>query len=178
MSTSATAHGSARLTEEQILLRDAVRELADDRIAPRAAEIDRSAEWPDDVRRLLAEHDIFGIPFAESFGGLGADLLTLCLAIEQISRVCATSGLILAVQALGAIPIQVAGTPEQQERWLPGLASGERLIAFALTEADAGSDPSGIRTEFIPGCMSAMRTGAPQVVRSSGSIWFWAVKLP
>ena len=111
VSTSATAHGSARLTEEQILLRDAVRELADDRIAPRAAEIDRSAEWPDDVRRLLAEHDIFGIPFAESFGGLGADLLTLCLAIEQISRVCATSGLILAVQALGAIPIQVAGTP-------------------------------------------------------------------
>jgi len=149
VSTSATAHGSARLTEEQILLRDAVRELADDRIAPRAAEIDRSAEWPDDVRRLLAEHDIFGIPFAESFGGLGADLLTLCLAIEQISRVCPTSGLILAVQALGAIPIQVAGTPEQQERWLPGLASGERLIAFALTEADAGSDPSGIRTRAV-----------------------------
>ncbi|HEY3336034.1 MAG TPA: acyl-CoA dehydrogenase family protein [Candidatus Limnocylindrales bacterium] len=149
MSTSAPAFGSVRLTEEQILLRDAVRELADDRIAPRAAEIDRSAEWPEDVRRLLADHDIFGIPFAEQFGGLGADLLTLCLAIEQISRVCATSGLILAVQALGAIPIQVAGTPEQQQRWLPGLASGERLIAFGLTEADAGSDPSGIRTRAI-----------------------------
>ena len=98
------------------------------------------------MRRLLASHDIFAIPFAERHGGLGADLLTLCLAIEQISRACATSGLMLAVQSLGAIPIQVAGTPEQQDRWLPGLASGEQLIAFALTEADAGSDPSGIRT--------------------------------
>src|SRR4029079_1048968 len=82
-------------------------------------------------------------------GGLGSDLLTLCLAIEQISRVCATSGLIVAVQGLGAIPIQAAGTPEQQDRWLPGLASGDKLIAFALTEADAGSDPSGLRTRAV-----------------------------
>ena len=149
MSISATAHGSARLTEEQVLLRDAVAELADQRVAPRAAEIDRTAEWPEDVRRLLAEHDIFGIPFTEAHGGLGADLLTLCLAIEQLSRVCATSGLILAVQSLGAIPVQVAGSAEQQDRWLPGLASGEKLIAFGLTEADAGSDPSGIRTRAV-----------------------------
>jgi alkylation response protein AidB-like acyl-CoA dehydrogenase len=149
VSISASAHGSARLTEEQVLLRDAVAELADQRVAPRAAEIDRTAEWPEDVRRLLAEHDIFGIPFTEAHGGLGADLLTLCLAIEQLSRVCATSGLILAVQSLGAIPVQVAGSAEQQDRWLPGLASGEKLIAFGLTEADAGSDPSGIRTRAV-----------------------------
>ena len=142
-------HGSVRLSEEQILLRDAVRVLADEQIAPRAAEIDKAAEWPEDVRRLLADHDILAIPFAEQHGGLGGDLLTLCLAIEQISRHCATSGLILAVQSLGAIPIQVAGTPEQQDRWLPGLASGDKLIAFGLTEADAGSDPSGIRTRAV-----------------------------
>jgi alkylation response protein AidB-like acyl-CoA dehydrogenase len=138
-----------RLSEEQQLLRDAVRVLADERIAPRAADIDKTATWPEDVRRLLADHDVFAIPFEERHGGLGADLLTLCLAIEQISRHCATSGLILAVQALGAIPIQVAGTPEQQDRWLPGLASGEKLIAFGLTEADAGSDPSGMRTRAV-----------------------------
>jgi alkylation response protein AidB-like acyl-CoA dehydrogenase len=149
VSISATAHGSARLTEEQVILRDAGAELADPRGAPRAAEIERTAEWPEDVRRLLAEHDIFGIPFTEAHGGLGADLLTLCLAIEQLSRVCATSGLILAVQSLGAIPVQVAGSAEQQDRWLPGLASGEKLIAFGLTEADAGSDPSGIRTRAV-----------------------------
>jgi alkylation response protein AidB-like acyl-CoA dehydrogenase len=101
------------------------------------------------MRRLLGEHDVFAIPFAEQHGGLGADLLTLCLAIEELSRRCATTGLMLAVQALGSIPIQVAGTTEQQDRWLPGLASGEKLIAFALTEADAGSDPSGIRTKAV-----------------------------
>ena len=160
MTASPPAAGPVRLTEEHLLLRDAVRVLADEQIAPRAAEIDRRAEWPDDVRRLLAEHDILGIPFAERHGGLGADLLTLCLAIEQISRVCATSGLIVAVQALGAIPIEVAGTPEQQDRWLPGIATGARLIAFGLTEAEAGSDPSALRT-------TAVRDGDEYVINGS-----------
>jgi alkylation response protein AidB-like acyl-CoA dehydrogenase len=135
-----------RLTDDQLMLRDAVRVLADERIAPRAAEIDRTAEFPEDVRELLAAHDILALPFEERFGGLGGELLTLCLAIEQISRVCATSGLILAVQELGALPIILGGTEEQQERWLPRLASGEQLIAFALTEAEAGSDVSATRT--------------------------------
>ena len=149
VTSSNPGFGSVRLSEEQVLLRDAVRVLADERVAPRAAAIDHDAAWPEDMRRLLAVHDIFRIPFAERHGGLGSDLLTLCLAIEQLSRHCATTGLILAVQALGAIPIQVAGSPEQQDHWLPGLASGERLVAFALTEADAGSDPAGIRTRAV-----------------------------
>ena len=149
MTQSGPILGSTRLTEEQVLLREAVRVLADERVAPRAAAIDRDGVFPQDIRALLAEHDVFAIPFAEQHGGLGADLLTLILAIEQLSRACATSGLILAVQALGAVPIQVAGTAEQQERWLPGLASGEKLIAFGLTEPDAGSDPSGIRTKAV-----------------------------
>ena len=138
-----------RLTEEQVLLRDTLRQLADERIAPRAAEIDRSAEFPQDVRRLLAEHDVLALPFPEEHGGVGADLLTVCLAIEQISRACATSGLIVAVQELGALPILLAGTPEQQARWIPKLASGEHLIAFALTEAEAGSDASAVRTRAV-----------------------------
>jgi alkylation response protein AidB-like acyl-CoA dehydrogenase len=134
-----------RLTEEQEMLRDAVRVLADERIAPRAAEIDRTAEFPEDIRRLLADHDILALPFPERFGGLGGELLATCLAIEQISRHCATSGLILGVQELGSLPILLAGTDEQQERWLPKLAAGEQLIAFALTEAEAGSDASALR---------------------------------
>jgi alkylation response protein AidB-like acyl-CoA dehydrogenase len=162
-------HGSVRLTEEQILLRDAVRVLADDQVAPRAAEIDRSGEWPEDMRRLLADHDILAIPFAERHGGLGGDLLTLCLAIEQVSRHCATTGLILAVQALGAIPIQAAGTDEQQDRWLPGLASGEQLVAFALTEADAGSDPSGIRTRAVRDGDEYVISGSKRFI-SQGSV--------
>jgi len=160
VSTSHAAFGSVRLTEDQVLLRDAVRVLADERVAPRAAAIDRDAAWPDDIRKLLADHDIFAIPFAEQYGGLGSDLLTLVLAIEQLSRACATTGLILAVQSLGAQPIVDAGTDAQKERWLPDLAAGRKLVAFALTEADAGSDPSGIRTR-------AERDGDEYVVRGS-----------
>jgi alkylation response protein AidB-like acyl-CoA dehydrogenase len=145
--TSATPEpGTYRLTEEQLMLRDAVRVLADERIAPRAAEIDRTAEFPWDVKDLLASHDILGLPFPEEYGGLGGHLLTVCLAVEQISRVCATSGLILAVQELGALPLLLAGIDEQKRRWFPDLAAGRTLIAFALTEAEAGSDAVAART--------------------------------
>jgi alkylation response protein AidB-like acyl-CoA dehydrogenase len=139
----------ATLTEEQRLLRDTVRALADERIAQRAAEIDRAAEFPWDVKELLAEHELFSLHFPEHLGGLGAGLLTACLAIEQISRVCATSGLILAVQGLGGLPILLAGTDEQQQRWIPDLASGRKLVAFAITEAEAGSDAAAIRTRAV-----------------------------
>jgi alkylation response protein AidB-like acyl-CoA dehydrogenase len=147
--TAPSAGTGYRLTEEQLMLRDAVRLLADERIAPRAAEIDRTAEFPTDVRELLAGHDILGLPFSAEHGGVGGDLLSVCLAIEAISRVCATSALILAVQELGSLPIKLAGTAEQQERWFPDLASGRRLIAFALTEAEAGSDAAAARTRAI-----------------------------
>jgi alkylation response protein AidB-like acyl-CoA dehydrogenase len=145
-SLPAPSTGTYRLTEDQLALRDAVRVLADERIAPRAAEIDRTAEFPWDVKELLASHDILSLPFPEEHGGLGGDLLTVCLAVEQISRVCATSGLILAVQELASLPLLLAGTPEQQARWFPDLAAGRTLIAFALTEAEAGSDVAAART--------------------------------
>jgi alkylation response protein AidB-like acyl-CoA dehydrogenase len=135
-----------RLTEEHVLLRDAVRVLADERVAPRAADVDRNAEFPDDLRKLLADQDILALPFPTEHGGLGGELLSTCLAIEQLSRACATTGLILAVQELGSLPIAIAGTPDQQARWFPKRASGEQLIAFALTEAEAGSDAAAART--------------------------------
>jgi alkylation response protein AidB-like acyl-CoA dehydrogenase len=144
--TTQTSTPTYRLTEEQQMLRDAVRVLADERIAPRAAEIDRTAEFPVDVKDLLASHDILALPFPAEYGGIGGELLSVCLAIEQISRACATSALILAVQELGALPILIAGTDEQKRRWLPDLAAGKTLIAFALTEAEAGSDAAAART--------------------------------
>ena len=128
------------------MLRDAVRVLADERIGSRAAEIDRTGEFPWDVKELLASHDILGLPFPIQYGGLGGELLTVCLAVEQISRVCATSGLILAVQELGALPLILAGTDDQKQRWFPDLAAGRTLIAFALTEAEAGSDAAAMST--------------------------------
>ena len=142
------------------MLRDAVRVLADERIAPRAAEIDRTAEFPHDIKDLLAAHDILALPFATEYGGLGGELLNVCLAIEQISRVCATSGLILAVQELAALPISLKGTVEQKQTWLPDLAAGRKLIAFALTEAEAGSDAASART-------SARRDGDEYVINGS-----------
>jgi alkylation response protein AidB-like acyl-CoA dehydrogenase len=135
-----------RLSDDQAALRDAVRVLADERIAPRAAEIDRTGEFPWDVKELLASHDILSLPYPEAYGGLGGELLTVCLAIEQISRVCATSGLIVAVQELGSLPLLLAGTDAQKDRWFPDLAAGRTLIAFALTEAEAGSDVAAART--------------------------------
>jgi alkylation response protein AidB-like acyl-CoA dehydrogenase len=143
MTNQATA-----LTDEQIALRDAVRELADARIQPRAAEIDQKAEFPWDVVELLAQHDVLALPFPEPYG-LDADLLTICLAVEQVSRVCATSGLIVAVQELGSLPLLLAGTEEQKQRWFPDLAAGKALAAFALTEAQAGSDAAAARTRAI-----------------------------
>src|SRR6185436_13721253 len=108
-----------RLTEEQVLLRDTIRELAHERIAPRAAEIDRTGEFPEDIRKLLAEQDVLALPYPVEHGGLGADLLTQCVAIEQIARACVTSSLILSVQALASFPLLMAGTDEQKSRFFP-----------------------------------------------------------
>src|SRR6185369_12640651 len=134
------------LSEEQRELRELVRSLARERIAPRAAEIDESHEFPWDVVELFRDHEIFGLLFDEEWGGTGTGTLLALVAIEEVSKVCATSGLILAVQELGALGLKLAGTQEQKERYLPKLASGEWLAAYALTEAGSGSDSAAMRT--------------------------------
>jgi len=126
-----------------------VRVLADEKIAPRAAEIDRSGEFPWDVKELLAAQEVLALPFPVEHGGLGGELLPIALAIEQIARVCTTSSLILAVQGLGSLPIVLAGNDAQKARWLPDLAAGRTLVAFALTEAEAGSDAASARTTAV-----------------------------
>ena len=134
------------LGEEQREIRDLVRQLARERIAPRAAAIDESHEFPWDVVELFRENDIFGLLFGEEYGGLGTGTLLSLVAIEEISKVCATSGLILAVQELGSLGLKLAGTEEQKQRYLPRLASGEWLGAYALTESGSGSDSAAMRT--------------------------------
>jgi alkylation response protein AidB-like acyl-CoA dehydrogenase len=134
------------LNGEQLEIRELVRTLARDRIAPRAAEIDESHEFPWDVVELYREHGIFGLPFDEAYGGTGTGTLLALVAIEEVSKVCATSGLILAVQELGSLGVKLAGTDEQKARFLPHLASGEVLAAYALTEAGSGSDSAAMRT--------------------------------
>src|SRR5438445_1770385 len=136
-----------QLTDEQREIRDLVRTLARERIAPRAAEIDESHEFPWDVVELYREAELFGLLFDERYGGLGTGTLLALVTIEEVSKVCATSGLILAVQELGSLGLKLAGTDEQKERWLPRLASGEWLCAYALTEPGSGSDSAAMRTE-------------------------------
>src|SRR5207237_2978634 len=134
------------LSEEQRELRELVRTLARERIAPRAAEIDETHEFPWDVVKLFREHEIFALLFDEEWGGTGTGTLLALVAIEEISKVCATSGLILAVQELGSLGLKLAGSQAQKERYLPKLASGEWLCAYALTEAGSGSDSAAMRT--------------------------------
>ena len=112
------------LTDEQREIRDLVRQLARERIAPRAAEIDESHEFPWDVVELYRENDIFGLFFEEEHGGLGTGTLMALVAIEEVSKVCATSGLILAVQELGSLGLKLAGSQEQKERYLRGSHRG------------------------------------------------------
>jgi alkylation response protein AidB-like acyl-CoA dehydrogenase len=158
-----------RLTEEQVLLRDTIRQLADGRIAPRAAEIDRIGEFPEDVRQLLADHDVLALPYPPEYGGLGADLLTQCLAIEQIARVCVTSSLILSVQALASLPLLLAGSEEQHKRFFPNLAAGKVLAAFALTEPEAGSDAAALRTRAVRDGDAYRITGTKRFI-TNGSV--------
>jgi alkylation response protein AidB-like acyl-CoA dehydrogenase len=134
-----------RLTDEHEELRAVVRELADERIAPRAAEIDEKAEFPWDLKELLAKQDLLGTCFEERHGGTALDIIAQSIVVEEIARADATTSLIPIVQKLGALPIILAGNDEQKDRYFPRLASGEWLIAFALTEAAAGSDVSANR---------------------------------
>src|SRR3989441_7293046 len=152
--------GYEPLTEEQREIRDLVRQLARERIAPRAAEIDETHEFPWDVVELFRDHEVFGLIFDEQFGGTGTGTLLSLVAIEEVSKVCATSGLILAVQELGSLGLRLAGTQEQKERYLPKLASGEWLCAYALTESGSGSDSAAMRS-------TARRAGDGYVLNGS-----------
>jgi alkylation response protein AidB-like acyl-CoA dehydrogenase len=137
------------LPREYIDFRDTIREIAVQRIAPRAAEIDEQAEYPHDLRRLLAEQDILGLPFETEHGGTGTGTLMLNIAIEEIAKACASTALILMIQELGTLPIKLFGSEELKERFLPRCASGEWSPAFALSEPEAGSDPGGMITRAV-----------------------------
>jgi alkylation response protein AidB-like acyl-CoA dehydrogenase len=129
--------------------RDLIRQVVRERVAPRAAEIDATGEYPWDIRKLFAEQDILGLPFPTEHGGTGTGTLMLQMAVEEIAKACASSSLILMVQELGTLPIQLFGTDEQKQRFLPKCAAGEWSPAFALSEPEAGSDPASMRTTAV-----------------------------
>src|SRR6185312_3001866 len=134
------------LSDDARLLVEAVRTLARERIAPRAAEVDHAAEFPWDAVELLRENDVFALAFPEEYGGTGTGMLTHLQAVEELSWADATVGLLLAVQGLGGLPVLLDGSEEQRQLYLPKWASGEWIAAYALTEPGAGSDAGALAT--------------------------------
>ncbi len=146
------------------MILDVVRQLVKERVEPRAAEIDATAEFPWDIKQLFAENDLLGIPFPAEYGGLGGSFVTYVKVVEEVSKACASSALIIAVQELGALPILIGGSDAQKRRWIPDLASGKTIGAYALTEPGSGSDAAGsMRTK-------ARRDGDDYVLDGS-KIW-------
>lgn len=137
------------LTDEQELLRKSVKRFAEEKVAPLAAEIERSGEYPDELVKQMSALGIMGLPYDTEYGGGGADILTMCLAMEELSKVCANTAMVPVTQELGAVPIVVMGNEEQKQKYLPKIASGEYRISFALTEPDAGSDVASMRTTAV-----------------------------
>src|ERR1700682_4072096 len=131
------------LNDEQRQIREMVHDICLERVEPRAAQIDESGEFPWDIKELFAKHDILAIPFPAEYGGVSGSALTLIVAVEEISKFCVTSSLILSVQSLGSLPISLAGTEEQRRRDLPPLGAGEALAAFALPETGSRPDCGG-----------------------------------
>jgi alkylation response protein AidB-like acyl-CoA dehydrogenase len=151
-------------SDEEAMILDVVRQLVRERVEPRAAEIDASGEFPWDIKQLFADNDLLGIPFPAEYGGLGGSFVTYVKVVEEVAKACASSSLIIAVQELGALPILIGGTDEQKRRWIPDLASGAKIAAYALTEPGSGSDAAGsMRTK-------ARREGDDYVLDGS-KIW-------
>jgi alkylation response protein AidB-like acyl-CoA dehydrogenase len=155
--------------------RSMIRDLATNEIAPRAAEIDRTDDYPWDVRELLASHDILGLPFAEEYGGTGTGTLMLQIGVEEIAKASAACALILMVQELGSLPIQMFGSEQLKSRLLPDLAAGKTSPAFCLSEPDAGSDPAAMRTTAIRDGEEWVINGTKNWITNAGVADFYVV---
>lgn len=152
------------LSKEHLMIRDAVRDFAEGELAPKAAEIDREQRFPKEIIGQMGELGFMGIPFEEKWGGAGLDNLSYMLGVEEISRVCGSTGLTLAAHtSLGTYPLWAYGTEEQKQKYLPGLTSGKMVGAFGLTEPNAGSDAGGTETR-------AVRDGDSYVINGT-KIW-------
>jgi len=158
------------LSQEQEAIRDTCRDFAREVIAPAAEELDRHHKFGYDIVRQMGELGLFGLPFSEDVGGAGADFLSLCIAIEEISRADAGVGITLeAAVCLGSSPIYDFGSKEQKERWLPDLVAGRKLWSFGLTEPEAGSDAGATKTRAEQRNGQWVINGAKQFITNCGT---------
>ena len=164
-----------RISEEHEALREMVRALADDKIAPRAAEIDETSEFPYDVYEALKAADLHAIHVPEEYGGQGGDALAACLVIEEVARACASSSLIPAVNKLGSMPLLIDGSEEVKRAYLPRLASGEGMFSYGLSEPEAGSDAGGMRTRAVRDGDDWIINGGKRWITNAGVSKFYTV---
>jgi alkylation response protein AidB-like acyl-CoA dehydrogenase len=161
---------SLDFTDEQLALRELVRDFADTVVAPRAYEQDVKHELPLDIVAQMGELGLFGLPLPEAYGGQGASYVELCIALEQLARVDQSIAITLeAAVGLGAMPILRSGTEAQRERWLPDLAAGTALAGFGLTEPEAGSDAAATRTTAVLDGDHWVINGSKQFITNSGT---------
>lgn len=135
-----------QLSPDHLEIKESIYRLAQEKIKPRANEIDEAGVYPMDIKELLAQYGYLGANIPEEYGGSGLDLLSFCLIVEEISRVCASSSQVVVVQELGTLPILIGGSRELKQRYLPDIASGKKIAAYALTEPNAGSDVQNLQT--------------------------------
>jgi butyryl-CoA dehydrogenase len=164
-------------TEYQRAIQDLAREIAEKEIRPVAAEYDRDAKFPWPIVKVLAQTDLFRVFIEEKYGGIteGTPIMNMVIVTEELSKACGGIALSFAGTALGALPIILSGSEEQKQRWLPDIASGKRLVAFALTEPQAGSDAAAVRTTAIREGDHYVLNGAKQWITNGGEAEIYSV---
>ncbi|MBI4823037.1 MAG: acyl-CoA dehydrogenase family protein [Nitrospirae bacterium] len=163
------------LTEEQVMLRDLARQIASEKVIPQRHELDEKEEFPWEIMKVLAQSDLLGLFIPEEYGGLGKGSLELCIAVEELSRACLGVSTTYAANALGTYPLLLYGTDEQKKKYLPDIASGKRLVAFGLTEANAGSDAGGIQTTAQKNGNEYVLNGTKQWITNGGEAEIYTI---
>jgi alkylation response protein AidB-like acyl-CoA dehydrogenase len=163
------------LSEEHEALRESVRALAGDKIAPRAAEVDESGEFPWDVYEALAKAELTAIHIPEAYGGAGGDAIATAIVIEEVARACASSSLIPAVNKLGTVPLLLAGSEDVKQRYLPPVARGEAMFSYALSEPEAGSDAAAMKCRAVKDGNTFILNGTKRWITNAGVSVFYTV---
>jgi alkylation response protein AidB-like acyl-CoA dehydrogenase len=163
------------LSEDQMMIKELVRQIAEEKVVPVREELDDKEEFPWEIMKVLAQSDLFGLFIPEEYGGLGKGCLELCIAVEELSRACVGVATTYAANALGSYPVLLFGTEEQKKKYLPDIAAGKRLVAFGLTEANAGSDAAGIQTTAKPDGNEYVLNGTKQWITNGGEAEIYTI---
>ncbi|HEX3043119.1 MAG TPA: acyl-CoA dehydrogenase family protein [Bacillota bacterium] len=163
------------LTEEQQMIKDLARRIADEKIAPKAAHYDETGEFPWDIMKILAESDLFGVYLPEEYGGMGGGIFEQCIVVEELSRACSGVAVSYAASGLGCSPILVLGSEEQKKKYITQIASGKKLAAFGATEANAGSDLASMETTAKLDGNEYVLNGTKQWITNGGEAEIYTV---